>query len=283
MTVPCQSACEPWIAPDDPLFTALCSTEADADLVETEIAIASDLLYELSGRRFPGFCSDVIRPCASVRETSDEYVGVARRWWQRDLGTLGTWGGYCACQTGPACGCSSLSEIYLDRVPVSSVERVKVADFSNPAWPGDATLDPALYRVDDFARLVRLPNPDGSRPSWPCCQRIDLDAGEENTFEVAFTYGVRPPPAGQQAAAALACELIRSFADPDNCRFSPRTQQIARQGVTVVLDRMNNIKNDLTGLPAVDLFLRAYNPSGNRRRMRVAVPGMPARARRAGT
>ena len=27
------------------------------------LAVASDILFELSGRRFPGSCSDIVRPC----------------------------------------------------------------------------------------------------------------------------------------------------------------------------------------------------------------------------
>ncbi|MBK9181476.1 MAG: hypothetical protein IPM45_18345 [Acidimicrobiales bacterium] len=72
-----------------------------------------------------------------------------------------------------------------------------------------ATLDDSLYRLDDRRWLVRLEDPDGSRPGWPASQDLTLPASEPGTWEVTFTWGVRPPAAGVLAAVALAGELAR--------------------------------------------------------------------------
>ena len=58
----CTSSCSVWASVDD-----VCSPCDDysfpAGLLDDMLAVASDILFELSGRRFPGSCSDIVRPC----------------------------------------------------------------------------------------------------------------------------------------------------------------------------------------------------------------------------
>lgn len=254
MSAPCSNACSPWASTAD-----ICSPCDDynfaEDLLEDSLAIATDLLFEWSGQRFPGFCSEVLRPCSHS-------CPCARR---------GSWSG-CG-----GCGCSSLPALYLGVAPLVSIEAVRV----------DGTeLDASLYRIDEFRELVRLPDPDGRNPGWPRCQRMDLSSSEEGTFEVEVVYGRMPPPAGIRAAADLACELALGCQPEtrDKCRLSPSVQSLSRQGVTEVYIQPGPIMDEVSHkIPSVGMFLQAYNPQGLKRRAVVASPDIGPYARRVNT
>lgn len=116
MAAPTQSVCEPWATIAD-----VCSPcddyEFDVALLEDKLAIASDLLYDLSGRRWAGECEETVRPV----------VG--------------------RCPSRDRCRCGWVSEIRLGGSPIVAVTEVKI--------DGDV-LDAAAYRVDDHGTLVRL-------------------------------------------------------------------------------------------------------------------------------
>lgn len=259
MSAPCQNACSQWAEVAD--VGPPCSDYGfPSDLLDDALAIASDLLFELSGRRFPGSCRDVVRPCSrSIYEPNDYYVGGP----YLSVGQVGgrTWGGWCSCnRRQQQCGCSRLSELSLGAGPVSSIIEVKL---------DGAVLDPSRYRIDDFRWLVRLADEDGTNPGWPCCQRLDLDSGEADTFEVTFTYGTPPPPAGVWAAATLGCQLALAM-NPDTaakCKLPKRVLSMTRNGMTLqMLDPQTFLEKGKTGIYEVDLFLAAYNPNGKRGR-----------------
>lgn len=90
--------------------------EAEEALIEESIAVASEVLYILSGRIYPGLCEVLFRPC----------------------------GTFCHCDYD-ACGCNRLPRVFLgyDVVSVASV------DIS-----GDL-LDPSAYRLSE-GWLLRL-------------------------------------------------------------------------------------------------------------------------------
>lgn len=244
------------ISPDD-LTTGPCSAWITADDVErltgcTEVAeddpmlrVASDVLYELSGQRFPGNCAVTVNP-----------------------------GIYCACDTvwhmGGVC-CDGTRYLKLGTDSVRTVEAVRL---------DGETLDPSEYRVHG-GRLYRLPDGSGARRTWPCCRQPDRVPDER--IEVDFTYGDAVPSAGVLAAATLACELVRANGGDDGaeCRLPKRVQTITRQGVTMaLLDPMSFLENGRTGIYEVDLFLSAYVSSGGARESGITNPDMP-RARRA--
>lgn len=234
--------CEVWATPAD--MCSPCDDYAlDVGLLEEALEAASGILYEMSGRRFGGVCSETVRPYS------------------------------CIC--GGVCSCTGLSTVRL-RSPVVDVTEVRV---------DGAVLNPARYRVDEWRDLARLPDIDGTRATWPRWQRLDLASTETDTFSVTYTYGEPPPPAGVRAAARLGCELALAC-NPESagqCQLSQRVQQVTRQGVTVVLDRLDALREDLTGLPEVDIFLQAYNPARLRQRARVISPDTRSGLRRVGT
>lgn len=249
MAIPKVSVCSPWATTDD-----VCSPCDDysfaAGLLDDSLLIASDVLFELSGRQFAGCCQDTVRP---------------------DL----------ACLCGPDrwqhCRCGGLSEVSLGGYPVTAIDEVLV----------DGTvLDPSEYRIDDYRWLVRLPDPEGRSQRWPCCQAAGQPTTEVGTWEVTFTYGTPPPPAGVRAAADLACQLALSCQPEtiESCTLPQRVTSITRQGVTaVLLDPFDFLDDGKTGIYSVDLFLRTYNPAKLRCRAAVFSPDLDRAARRAGT
>lgn len=88
--------------------------------------------------------------------------------------------------------------------------------------------------------------------------------------DLTLEVGQNPPPMGRSAAAALAAEMLRG--DPryealgaGDSRPASRLTTITRQGVTMTFaDPAALMRNGLTGVYAVDLFLQAVNPTGAR-------------------
>lgn len=265
MTEPRQGVCSPWTDISSVQASECCPDSVDAYLTQEVIDVASDLLFELSGRRFPGACEDVVRPCAQsiggheVRSFSYNSY---------------RWTSWCHCNAGPRCGCSRGSVVQLGGYPITEIDEVKV---------DGVALDDSLYRVDDWRYLRRLPDPDGRNPGWPCCQNIDLATTEEDTFEVSYTYGYSPPVAGQRAAAYFACQLYLSCVGDESCQLPDSVQSITRQGVSMLLINPGELFANGTGLPRVDLFIRTYNRSGGRGPARISTPDIPRHITRAGT
>jgi hypothetical protein len=269
MTAPCQQACSPWATRDD--LPERCA-EADPSKADQAIADATDLLFVLSGYRFPGFCADVVRPCGQSAPMGSSLflsgqVLRSGQWGDR------SWSGFCSCNRSQACGCSRLSEVTLGVYPVVAVTKVMV---------DGVELDESLYRIDDFKYLVRVPDPDGSNPGWPCCQNLNLDSSEEDTFEVSVTYGTMPDGAGKRAAAAMACQLLRARSG-DDCKLPDNVTALTRQGVSMNVQAVANLLDTgATGVVEADRWLRAVNPGGGRP-AGVLIPGARSSVRRVGT
>lgn len=235
--------CAPWATSGDVCAPCVDNDDVSA-VIDDQLQVASDILFLLSGRRWPGVCSDTVRPCARPR-----------------------------CHGSISCSCGGLSTVVLGPNLVA-VSQVKV--------DGEVLSD-ALYRVDTaHDELVRLPDANGSRVSWPCCQRLDLADTEDDTFSVTYTYGAEPPVGGVKAAAELACELALSCTG-GTCRLPKRVQTVTRQGVTVALiDSLDLFERGMTGLPSVDLWLKSVNPNGLSRRAKVLSPDTMQPNRRIG-
>ncbi len=250
--------CSPWATEAD-----LCDPCSDYDgagaLAADMLQAASDVLFELSGRQFPGTCSAVVRPCARRREANGRPESATG-----PPGWVKGWG-WCGC--GDGCSCEAPWQIDLGAYPITSVTQVKV---------DGAVLSPTLYRVDDWRTLVRLPDADGSNPGWPKSQRLDLPATAEGTWSVAYEWGREPPPMGVRAAAVLACELALAC-DPDTaepCRLPKKVTAITREGITMVLAPSDFLTDGKVGIWEIDLLIRTYNPSHIRQRAQVWTPTM---------
>lgn len=253
-----------------PLETSVCAPWVDSDELTCGVAgeraaavdIASDVLFQLSGRQFSGECTATVRPCRQ-RPGADAHRSSS--YWG-DLGYQHSWGD-CGCSSQDECGCGTLSQVDLGGYPVASITTVKV--------DGAIVLGSA-YRVDEHRFLVRV---DGD--GWPCCQDLSEADTEVGTFSVTFKYGVAPPPSGVNAAEKLACSLLTSGSD--DCELPERIQTVTRQGLTqVIIDPQSFLQDGKVGIYEVDLFLAAFNPEGLRQPAAVLSPDFANPVRRVG-
>lgn len=166
MACPKSSPCQPYIdvldlcclGPSgnlpDPCLTN--GTPVDPQIIEDSIQAASEMLWALTGRQF-GVCDVTIRPCATKGSCNPCPDGGELPFFGYGGWSYGSYPWYpqhtaagwinvrpCGCQS--SCGCAPLCETALP-YPTCSINEVKVNGIS---------LAPALYRIDDFNKLVRL-------------------------------------------------------------------------------------------------------------------------------
>jgi len=250
--------CSPWISGSDLAGRPDLSDAAVTAAIRDRAAVnASNLLYALSGRQFPGVCEATIRPfepgwgCRHISNLP-RMVGMGL--------TLDSW--MASTNGGSCCPGGILLGVY----PVRDILSIKI----------DGTvLNPTEYRVDDRRWLVRP-----GKIFWPAWQRLDLDDNQPATFSVTCTHGADPPADGIEAAVALAAELAKSIAGLPN-RLPQRATRVSRQQVTIDLRDVNAfVKEGLVGIFEVDVFIRAYNPAKQTRRPMVYSPDMTQHRRR---
>ena len=247
---------------------------ADNTALEAALQAATDVLYVLSGRQFPGLITEALHPCP---DHTHSYATEPSSWSNGSvLGQPGSyasgvgarWATGCRHRQSQRCGCRRLHALSLGVAPLVAVGEVVI---------DGEVLDPAAYRIDNARELIRL---DGQ--PWPVC----TDATDPDGFRVEVTHGIEPPQAGVWAAAALACELAKSR-DPDlqgECKLPKRVTSVTRQGLSmVVLDPMDFLDDGKVGVYECDLFLKAYNPAKLQRRAAVMSPDVGRRARRIDT
>lgn len=268
MGEPRVSACSPWASLDDVTRlrgAAAAATPGLADL----LAVATDLLYEATGGRWPGSCEDTVRPCGRWTGSAfgPAYHGTvldgafALGWaqdWQR------SWGG-CACNMplSRQCSCVGLSQVTLGGEPLTSVVEVLI---------DGQVIPPAWYTVHDNRWLVGLRKDDGTLLRFPCCQDLSKPTTEVDTWQVTFTYGTLPPSDGVLACVDLALELAKGSAGGD-CALPPRVTSMIRQGVQVALiDPLAIVASGGFGVYSVDLFVGRYP---KHRPATIHVPGRP--------
>ena len=250
--------CSPWATIGD-----LCSPcddyEMDTLLLENSLQWASDILFDLTHRRWPGVCTETVLPCSGVSSWSWGPEGQS----------------WCGCGNWQVCGCHGFSQLILPHGPVVELE----------ASIDGNLLSAARWRVDDGVKLVYLPDPDEleqpGRNAWPCCQDLTAPLGAEGTFSITYSWGSAPPIGGTMAAASLGCQLAMGC-QPETlakCRLPKRVTSITRQGVAVaaVLDPLELFAQGLTGLPEVDLWVASANRGAAYRGALIYQPGQRSR------
>ena len=250
------TVCADWITDAD---IEACYTIPEGFDTTPILTQASELAYVLSGRQFPGVCTETVRPCGSSSESGSPLVwGEYPSLPYRDSGSW--FNGWCGCHWAQ-CGCDGYPNLDLGRGDIVTVTEVVV---------NGVALGSGDYRLDSSRYLVRL---DGG--VWPCCQDMTVNSGT-GYFAVRYTAGRTPPEAGVRAAAAFAAELIKACVGDDSCRLKPNVTQIARQGVSAsFIDPSLFLDRGMTGVYEMDLFVRAYNPAGIARDARVWSPDQP--------
>jgi hypothetical protein len=260
--------CSPWVSTAD--LEYFCDVPALATVGDEEDAIqaASEILHMLTGRQYPGVCSETLRPCPSpgyLPRDSNLPFG----WYPIRVGGVWLNSGWCGCHQAADCSCACIPQLVLGRDDVQTVDEVTI---------DGTTLDAAAYRLDHQRWLVRV---DGE--TWPCCQDLTQPDTEEGTWSVTISYGRPVPQMLQNACLLLACELVKAHIGVD-CKLPARVQTITRQGVTMaLLDPQEFLTAGRTGLYEVDLAIASMNPYGLRRRATVWSPEVKGRARRTPT
>lgn len=251
--------CEPW-----DLDTACCVLPdgTDPDLIAKWQAVATDILYDASGRRY-GPCEVTVRPC--LRSCFGSWTGFADGGSAIPFPVLdvdGEWRNISTCGCRDSCSCGSLSEVLLDG-PVASVVSVVV----------DGTeLDAADYRLDRVGDSWRLLRTDGG--TWPSCSDITAECGDPGSFCVTYMQGLAVPDLGTQAVSELTCELVKScLPGCKECRLPKTVQSVTRRGVTITYNRAMPW---LRQLPMVATFLDAVNPNNLTSSPTVFSPDVPA-------
>lgn len=242
------SVCQPWTnVAAVRLSCAGVATTGDApdNVIQDAVDVASELLYVLSGQQFPGICEATVRPCAD-RGCFNIYADES------------SW-------PPSGCACTRLPEVSLGYWPVLGIKEVKIDGVALPA---------ADYYVAHERTLVRRADSSGINDGWPHCQRLDQPDTEEDTWSVEFFYGQAPPAAGQRAATALACELVKGYLGQP-CQLPGRATSVSRQGITVTMLNTEALEQGHTGIYEVDLFLETYNPSNLRGATTIWSPDLP--------
>lgn len=255
-------------------MTAALETVPDDVILEAALA-ASHALWELSGRRYPGLCSDVVRPCP--RRPGHEVDGwqepsgwLTPYGWHPSWGSLLVGGLWCGCGEGPKCGgcCGAPSQIKLGGRPIipNSVS-VEIDGASLPS---------TSWQILDGVWLVRV---DGE--FWPCCQDFSVPDGDPGTWSVAYSYGRQPPITGVRAATVLARELSLDCAGSSLCRLPARVTTVTRQQTTMaIVDPLEFLGKGLTGITSVDLFLASERYGRSHRMASFSSPDRPRYIRR---
>jgi hypothetical protein len=217
---------------------------------------ATDILWSLSGRRWSG---PPVSATAVLRAATPRMGEPGWPYHQ-------SWG-QCACYLGTAIlGPQWSLDVHSHHEPVSvrlphddvtTISTVTVDGAAFTAWQLDGSW---LTRTDGRG--------------WPACH---------DRATVAYLHGRPPPRGGVAACVALAVELGRAgSSNPDKaCSLPQRLQSVTRQGISfVALDDMSFLDGGLTGVYAIDVWLRSVNPKGRAQAARVWSPDI-RRARRA--
>ena len=93
-----------------------------------------------------------------------------------------------------------------------------------------------------------------------------------NTTRITYTFGRPRPETGRLAVILLATELGKALAGK-SCQLPARVTSITRQGVSFdVLESLEVLKEGLTGVHAVDMWIRGVNPQQVRQQAQVWSP-----------
>lgn len=235
--------CAPW-----PVRWVCDPDQTDLTVVNQAVQFATEVVWALSGRQF-GLCTVTLRPCR--RDCFDPlWVSSWSEWlpgstWPSPALIGGRWFNLVCGGCVGDCSCSALSEVALPG-PVASVVEVRL----------DGTpLVTGAYRLDEDRLLVRT---DGGE--WPRCNDLTKSDASVGTWSVTAQFGQSVPEGGAWAVGELACQLIKAR-NGDDCQLPRQVTQLIRQGVTLRFDNvLDLLREGLTGLYLVDLFVRSVNP-----------------------
>lgn len=265
-----------WVPDFTGCLTGPCCPDVDdptnAAVKALAISVAQDLLWALTGRRY-GCCELIVRPCKPITCKPIDLTEIIywdQRYFRQGTPTMGVLSYFptlvggevfnisCGCPVG-CCTCRADCEFPLPG-PVCAVSDVSVDGTSL------ATTD---WMILDNHVLVF------QNGTCPGCQNYNLDNGEVGTWSVTYTLGEPVPAELNLAAGMLACEIAKSLLG-QSCSLPSRVQNVTRQGIDVAFfDPIAFTNEGLTGIPFVDMVIRALNPYRMAQASRVWSPDLP--------
>lgn len=258
----------PWCQVSD-LSRRKLSNAGDVTL-EKCIGAATDVLFVMSGRQYRQGRS-IVRPVA----ISSSYGTQSYLYPYSSMSGYGAAWGFAAGWSWTAVGMGwwqngqDLSELVLQG-PIRRINRIMSTGKTLGGWaPGETNPN---YQVFDGRRVVRTVTPGGgsdlaASQAWPWNQQLQLPLTSPGTFMVDYEWGKPPPDLGSLACVELATELALTLTGEDDAKLPARVSNIAMQGLNVAVgDPLVYLREDLIGLPLVDLFLQRSNPNRLRRR-----------------
>lgn len=244
--------CSPWATFADVPETSqpLATEEEWASILQW----ASEILWALSGRQWSGGGCEAaaeLRVCPPAPGTKSWPFGPMRD-------CCGYWpvSGYpWGFSTGVVRRSANAFAVQLPHDEVSAITSVTVG--------GDAFV---AYRLEG-SWLERT----DCRP-WQEC-------GDAEVL-IEYTWGLAPPVGGVRAVVTLAVEIAKQAAGDATCRLPRRVVSVTRQGVTMAfVDPMRFLKDRLTGLPDIDLWIVSVNPYRRPERAQIWSPDVPVATR----
>lgn len=202
---------------------------------------ASETLYHLSGRQWPG-ATTAMRWLTSVRGR--------RCWTPHEQLAAAAW---------PAS-------------PVPVVER-------GDGWRTLQLPDPPVTEILSVRAGGDLVDVDPQLPVG-LIRRRDGQPWPVDGVEVTYRHGLHPPAGGRTSAILLTVELGKAWAQDKSCRLPQRMQTLTREGVTVgFIDKFEALDKGRTGIYEIDLWISSVNPHRLQRRSRVWSPDTAGRRR----
>ena len=257
MAAPTVGPCEPWTTPAE-IVACNCSgldpaDPATAALLEAAVAHASQTLFGLSGRQYPGECVEDFYPCLGDNGGCGGAGWGSGRWsnyWWSTYPTIPTRIGGQWHNIG-ACGGKCKAECVKLPGPIRDIQAVII---------DGVTLDPSAYRVRGYRRLCRI---DGGK--WPCTQ--DFTVG--GTWHVQYTRGKPIEPNMRFYASMLGCEFAKAACNSGSC-LPDNVVSVVRDGVSIDFERAEELFNQQAiGMELIDQWLKTVNPGRIARRATV--------------
>lgn len=228
--------CTPWVTPDDlPAERATLSGGVTWDEV---CQMASDILFDLSGRRWTGDCGQVTARLSLGDDGVPTCCGTGRGYPPMDQFTDAGWSGY------PSAPILLSGEVY--NITCCTPAKLRLPDTTArdvvSVTERGTVRDPSTYELRRGGWLVDL----SLRGWWPCGTAV----------EVVYSAGWAPPAGGKVAARLFALELGKLLAGDGTCRLPSRVQNVLRQGVTMAsLDKLEDLDKGRIGYYPVDMWL----------------------------
>lgn len=264
--------CADWITVEQ--LGEVCDASEDVTVLAAAIKMASDVLWNFTGRRWSGIGTDTVRPC--MQNCAWPGIWTPLGVYNPAFGMAGMLDPMRNPPPRPSCGCGWISEFVFPARNVVDVTKVML---------DGSLLDPSLYRLDDADEIPKLVRLGGHW--WPSCQNVLRDDTEHGTWSIEYRWGQAPPIGGENACKSLSCQLALAT-KPEavrdgRCRLPKRVTSVTRQGIALALiDPLTLFQDGMTGISEVDLWIGSIRYGDNHQAAQVIDPMRTRRVRRTG-